>query len=62
MESLLTDPQIVNDDYLFWGKNPSSAQSKWKDIGKIGDIKTGKAYVELYAKLIKNLASRCYSP
>jgi hypothetical protein len=63
MESLLTDPQIVDDDYLFWDNGPLSAPPKWKeDIGKIGDINTGKAYVELYAKLIKNLVSRCYSP
>jgi hypothetical protein len=62
MESLLTDPRIVDNDYLSWGNNPISALPKWKDIGKIGDINTGKAYVESYAKLIKNLGSRCYSP
>jgi hypothetical protein len=43
MESLLTDPRIVDDDYLFWGNDPLSAPPKWKDIGKIGDINTGKA-------------------
>jgi hypothetical protein len=43
----------VDDDYLFWGNDPLSAPSKWKDIGKIGDINMGKAYVESYAKLIK---------
>jgi hypothetical protein len=50
MESLLTDPRIVDDDYLFWGNDPLSTPPKWKDIGKIGDINTGKAYVESYAK------------
>jgi hypothetical protein len=45
MKSLLTDPGIVDDDDLFWGNDPSlSAPPKWKDIGKIGDIHTGKAY------------------
>jgi hypothetical protein len=42
MESLLTDPRIVDDDYLLWGNDPLSAPPKWKDIGKIGDINTGK--------------------
>jgi hypothetical protein len=62
MESLLTDPRIVYDYYLFWGNDPLSAPPKWKDIGKIGDTKTGKAYVESYAKLIKKPGKQVLLP
>jgi hypothetical protein len=62
MESLLTDPKIVDDHYLVCSNDPLSAPPKWKDIGKIGDINTGKAYVELYAKLIKKLGKQVLLP
>ncbi len=62
VESLLTDPRIVDDDYLFWGNDPLSAPPRWKDIGKIGDINTGKAYVESYAKLIKKPGKQVLLP
>jgi hypothetical protein len=53
---------LADDYYLFWGNDPLSAPPKWKDISKIGDINTGETYLESYAKLRKNLVSRCYSP
>jgi hypothetical protein len=39
-----------------------SAPPKWKDIGKICDINTGKAYVESYAKLIKKPGKQVLLP
>jgi len=51
LQSLLTDPRICNEDYLFWNDNPFSPPSDDNE-GVIGDIITGKAYKESYRKYI----------
>ena len=50
IQSLLTDPRITDDDYLFFGDDPFSPPPD--DLDYIGDINTGLAYTEMYAKLI----------
>ena len=53
IQSLLTDPRIVDEDYLFWGDDPLSPPPHPRDIKKIGDINTGRAYIDSYRDLIK---------
>jgi len=52
IQSLLSEPRICDDDYLFFNNNPLSQPPNFKDINEIGDINTGKAYLESYNKLI----------
>ena len=40
--SLLTDPRLCDDDYLFFDDNP--LQPLPKDITEIRDLNTGEAY------------------
>jgi len=50
MVSLLTDPRIRDEDYLFFGDNPLSPPPE--KLNYIGDLNTGKAYLKTYKKLI----------
>ena len=53
LQSLLTDPRIEDDDYLFFNDNPLSSPGVYDyDNGPIGDINTGLAYKETYDSLI----------
>jgi len=49
-ESLLTDPRIKDEDYLFFDNNPFAPPPAHIPI--IKDINTGLAYTETYKKLI----------
>ena len=49
-QSLLTDPRIKDDDYLFFDNDPFAPPPA--TINEIGDINTGRAYMETYKKLI----------
>ena len=48
--SLLTDPRIRDEDYLFWNNDPFSVPPDQPE--EIGDLITGKAYIETYKTLI----------
>jgi len=60
LQSLLTDPRITDDDYLFFGDDPLSPPPE--DLDYIGDINTGLAYRESYAKLIKRPGKQVLLP
>ena len=49
--SLLTDPRIRDEDYLFWNNDPFSGPPD--QIDTIGDLNTGNAYVQSYKRLIR---------
>ena len=48
--SLLTDPRITDDDYLFFDNNPLAPPPE--DLDYLGDINTGAAHIEMHKKLI----------
>ena len=48
--SLLTDPRITDDDYLFYEDNPLSSPPE--RLNFVEDINTGRAYIKTYKKLI----------
>lgn len=50
IQSLLTDPRIRDEDYLFFNNDPFSPPPA--DLDYIGDLNTGLAYSETYAQLI----------
>jgi hypothetical protein len=50
IQSLLSDPRIMPEDYLFWGNDPFSAPPA--DLDYVADINTGRAYTESYKRLI----------
>jgi hypothetical protein len=50
IQSLLTDPQIQDSDYLFHDDDPFSPPPS--NLDYVGDINTGKAYLESYRKFI----------
>lgn len=52
LQSLLTDPRICDDDYLFFNNNPF--QPPPEEFTTVGDINTGRAYRETYKKLIED--------
>ena len=47
---LLTDPRIVDEDYLFFGNDP--LQGPPETLNYVADLNTGRAYTETYKKLI----------
>ena len=49
LQSLLTDPRIKDEDYLFWGNDPLAPP---QNVDYVGDLITGRAYIETYNKLI----------
>jgi hypothetical protein len=60
LPSLLTDPRIVADDYLFFDDNQFAPPSH--DLDFIGDINTSKAYIESYIKYITNPSKQVLLP
>ena len=48
--SLLTDPRICEQDYVFFDNNPFAPPPEKLD--KIADLNTGLAYTRTYKKLI----------
>ena len=62
MLSLLTDPRIRKEDYLFFGNDP--LQPPPDNLNYIEDLNTGLAYTETYKHLItkpgKQILSICY--
>lgn len=46
IQSLLTDPRIVDEDYLFFDDDPFCPPPE--HIQQIGDVNTGRAYTETY--------------
>jgi hypothetical protein len=51
LQSLLTDPSIADDDYLFHNNDPFCPPPEESLV--VGDINTGQAYCESYQKYIK---------
>lgn len=60
MQSLLTDPRIVDDDYLFFNDDPLSPPPA--DLDYIADLNTGLSYTKTYAKLIKKPGKQVLLP
>lgn len=52
LQILLTDPRIVDDDYLFFDDNPLAGPPP--NLDYIEDINTGLAYTQTYKQLIKD--------
>ncbi len=52
IRSLLTDPRISDEDYLFFGNDPHAPPPD--NLDYIGDLNTGEAYIQTYHKLIKH--------
>ena len=49
IKSILTDPRIKANDYIFNGNNPFAPP---ENLNYVGDLHTGKAYMETYKRLI----------
>jgi len=60
MISLLTDPRIVDEDYLFFGNDPLSAPPD--QLNYLQDLNTGDAYLKTYEKLIKKPGKQVLLP
>ena len=60
MTSLLTDPRITDDDYLFFEDNPLSSPPN--QINYVEDLNTGRAYTKTYKKLIKKPGEQVLLP
>ena len=58
--SLLTDPRIVDNDYLFFNNDPLASPPK--DQKFVKDLNTGSSYTETYAKLIKTPGKQVLLP
>ena len=58
--SLLTDPRITDDDYLFFGNDPFQAPPD--KLNYVEDLNTGRAYIETYKKLITKPKSQILLP
>ena len=50
ISSLLNDPRILEEDYLFFGNNPMNPPPA--NINYVGDLNTGRAYLETHKRLI----------
>lgn len=55
MVSMLTDPRIMDDDYLL-NDNPLQPPTPQNQLTHIGDINTGSAYIDTWKKLVKDPA------
>jgi len=51
IQSLLTDPRITDDDYLFFNNSPYQPPPQYTNT-HVGDINTGEAYFQTWAKYI----------
>jgi hypothetical protein len=60
MTSLLTDPRIVDEDYLFFGNDPLASPPS--QLNYVEDLNTGRAYTETYAKLISKPGKQVLLP
>jgi len=60
IQSLLTDPKISDDDYLFFDNDPFLSPPK--DNRVIGDINTGRAYLRTYKKRITDPKTQVLLP
>ena len=60
MISLLSDPRIVDNDYLFFDDNPLSATPE--KLNYVWDLNTGVCYTKTYEKLIKNPGKQVLLP
>ena len=60
MQSLLTDPRIRDEDYLFFDNDPFCPPPD--DLDYIGDLNTGRSYKETYKALIKNPSKEVLLP
>lgn len=60
MQQLLTDPRIMDEDYLFWGNDPFSPPPD--DLDYVADLNTGLAYTETWHQLITNPGKQVLMP
>jgi len=60
MQSLLTDPRIRDEDYLFFDDNPFAPPPD--NLDYIGDLNTGRSYIETYKALIRDPSKEILLP
>ena len=60
VESLLTDPRVTDDDYLFFDDDPTATPPE--SMSHFGDLNTGKAYREAVKKYKQGIKSRVILP
>ena len=60
MISLLTDPRIQDEDYLFWENNPFACPPESPEF--LGDLNTGQAYIQTHRALIQNPGKQVLLP
>jgi len=61
IQSLLTDPRITDDDYLFFNNNPYCPPPQYTNTA-VADINTGEAYRNTWAKYINKLGQQALLP
>ena len=63
LESLLTDPRIVDNDYLFYKDDPTKSPPKnQNNLKYVQDINTGKAFIDTYRRLVKKPGKQVLLP
>jgi hypothetical protein len=60
LQSLLTDPRIQDNDYLFWGNDPFCPPPE--TLNFIEDLNSGLCYTATYKKLIKDPTKQVLLP
>ena len=60
MVSLLTDPKIKDEDYMFFGDDPLAPPPD--NLRYVKDLNTGCAYRKTFAKLITNVGKQVLLP
>ena len=61
--SLLTDPRIMDDDYLFYKDNPTKSPPKNQNNLKfVSDLHTSRAYIDTYRRVVKNPGKQVLLP
>ena len=60
LQSLLSDPRIRDEDYLFFDDDPFAPPPE--EVTEIKDLNTGQAYRKTYAKLIKDKPNHILLP
>ena len=61
IQSLLTDPRITDDDYLFFNNSPYQPPPQYTNT-HVGDINTGEAFSQSWAKYITKPGTQALLP
>ena len=60
LQSLLTDPRICDQDYIFFDNDPFAPPPE--EVAEIRDLNTGQAYQKTHAKLVQNRSNHILLP